>query len=79
MRYGNSSLRMRLRRRSSIGSMPRWRATQSIVRSSAKLVGAWPKPRTASSGVLWVSTAIGSYSIAAMRYGPQIAVTGLPS
>ena len=50
-----------------------------MVRSSAKFVGAWPKPRTASCGVLWVITEIGSYSIAAMRYGPQIALTGLPS
>ena len=37
---------------------------RSIVRSIAKLVGDCPKPRTASCGVLFVMTEVGSYSIA---------------
>ena len=53
---------MRLRRRTAMRSMPSAAATRSIVVSSAKLVGDWPKPRTASCGVLLVVTLIASYS-----------------
>ena len=48
---------MKLRRRSSIGSMPISRAALSMVRSSWKVASGRPAPRLASNGTVLVNTA----------------------
>ena len=62
---------MKLRRRSSMRSMPVWRAASSTRRSSTKQASGRPAPRYASVGTVLVKVARTSANIAGMRYGPE--------
>ena len=58
---------MKLRRRTSAGSMPISAANMSIARSIACVASGRPAPRNAPIGVVLVATAVTSSSIVGMR------------
>ena len=53
---GNSSCLIQFRSRSASGSMPRWSASSSIIRSMPNVASGRPAPRYASVGILVVNT-----------------------
>src|SRR5437763_17178445 len=68
---------MRLRRRSSMGSRPSWRAATSMTRSMAYVASGRPAPRYGPGGVVFVYTPVRSLWIAGDRYMPATPPTWL--
>ena len=60
--YGNASLGMKFRRRTSAGSSDSSAASRSIARSSICVASGRPAPRTGPIGVVLVTTALTSIS-----------------